>query len=354
MRAGRLLTGCCRESPLGSGRAQPWRREIASANSCSPWLETESSFGRPRSVARCRRRSESASISLPRSRRGRGRGPRVGDGSSWLHLSLRGRKAQAGRAGRTGLTPASDVVRFAARPRHGGREQSGARSRPAGASLDIGKQRSPLKRRLLCRLRRSHYTADAPSGAHPFNRDAPLSCCGVDADAPSMSGWRLSLPGPRQSASPRRPGSDRRQPRQPRPRAAQFARSSVDHATPSPRVRLRRYMHDPLSPLPVPPRSDVLARQGLAWGQSAQAPTAPLTRCARPTVGTVRRESSATHRRATWTRSRRSAREPSNGASRSASASAPSRTKSTPAAGRVIVQCVDEIDEMQRWLESRE
>ena len=63
--------------------------------SCSPWLETESSFGRPRSVARCRRRSESASISLPRSRRGRG--PRAGDGSSWLHLSLRGRKAEAGR-----------------------------------------------------------------------------------------------------------------------------------------------------------------------------------------------------------------------------------------------------------------
>ena len=25
-----------------------------------------------------------------------------------------------------------------------------------------------------------------------------------------------------------------------------------------------------------------------------------------------------------------------------------------PAAGRVIVQCVDEIDEMQRWLEGRE
>ena len=174
----------CRESPPGSGRAQPWRREIASANSCSPWLETESSFGRPRSVARCRRRCESASISLSRW----GRGPRAGDGSSWLDLSRRGRKAQAGRAGRSGLTPASDVVRFAARPRHGGREQSGARSRPAGASLDIGKQRSPLKRRLLwCRLRRSHYTAAAPSGVHPFNRDAPLSCCGVDADAPSMS-----------------------------------------------------------------------------------------------------------------------------------------------------------------------
>ena len=99
-----------------------------------------------------------------------------------------GRRRRDG-AGRTGLTPASDVVRFAARPRHGGREQSGARSRPAGASLDIGKQRSPLKRRLLCRLRRSHYTADAPSGVHPFNRDAPLSCCGVDADAPSMSVW---------------------------------------------------------------------------------------------------------------------------------------------------------------------
>ena len=48
-----------------------------------------------------------------------------------------------------------DVVRFAARPRHGGREQSGARSRPAGASFDNGKQRSPLKRRPLCRLRRS-------------------------------------------------------------------------------------------------------------------------------------------------------------------------------------------------------
>jgi len=26
----------------------------------------------------------------------------------------------------------------------------------------------------------------------------------------------------------------------------------------------------------------------------------------------------------------------------------------TPAAGRIIVQCVDDIDEMQRWLEGRE
>ena len=43
-----------------------------------------------------------------------------------------------GRAGRTGHTPISDAVRFAARPRHEGREQSGARSRPAGASLSTG------------------------------------------------------------------------------------------------------------------------------------------------------------------------------------------------------------------------
>ena len=28
--------------------------------------------------------------------------------------------------------------------------------------------------------------------------------------------------------------------------------------------------------------------------------------------------------------------------------------EASPNAGRVIVQCVDEIDEMQRWLEGRE
>ena len=33
---------------------------------------------------------------------------------------------------------------------------------------------------------------------------------------------------------------------------SQLAQTPVDHATPSPPVRLRRYAHDPLSPLPVP------------------------------------------------------------------------------------------------------
>ena len=77
------------------------------------------------------------------------------------------------------------------------------------------------------------------------------------------------------------------------------------------------------------PAGDVLsaALQGLTSPAPAKR-TPPLTRCARPTVGTVRRESSATHRRTTWTR--RPSREPSNGASTSAFASAPLRTKSPP------------------------
>ena len=33
---------------------------------------------------------------------------------------------------------------------------------------------------------------------------------------------------------------------------SQLAQTPVDHATPSPQVRLRRYVHDRLSPLPVP------------------------------------------------------------------------------------------------------
>ena len=77
-----------------------------------------------------------------------------------------------------------------------------------------------------------------------------------------------------------------------------------------------------------------------------------MTRCARPTVGTVRRESSATQletdmdpqiieraiMRCIDISVRLGALE----------------DEVPPAAGRVIVQCVDEIDEMQRWLEGRE
>ena len=130
--------------------------------------------------------------------------------------------------------------------------------------------------------------------------------------------------------TPRRPGSDRRQPRQLPAESGPNSPGALSTTPPrrpcsSPAIWTR-----PALSLPVPRLSAVLARQGLAWGQSAHALTAPLTRCARPTVGTVRRESSATHGRATWTRSRRSSREPSNGASTSASASAPSRTKSPP------------------------
>ena len=76
-------------------------------------------------------------------------------------------------------------------------------------------------------------------------------------------------------------------------------------------VRLRRYVHDPLSRLPVPRLSDGLAR---------------------PTDGTVRRESSATHRSTTWTR--RPSREPSSSASTSASASAALEDEVSPADGR--------------------
>ena len=148
-----------------------------------------------------------------------------------------------------------------------------------------------------------------------------------------------------------RPGSDRRQPRPPRPRAATTRadpRRSGHPVAPcsSPTIRTR----PALSP-PCPSLSDVLARQGLTSPTPARR-TPPLTRCARPTDRTVRRESSGTHRRTTWTR--RPSREPSNGASKSAPASAPSKTNYPPAAGRAIVQCVDEIDEMQRWLEGRE
>ena len=83
----------------------------------------------------------------------------------------------------------TDVVRFAARPRHGGREQSGARSRPAGASLDNGKRRSPLERRSLFRLRRSHSTVAAPRRVHRLGRNTPLSCSGVAANERTMTVW---------------------------------------------------------------------------------------------------------------------------------------------------------------------
>ena len=77
-----------------------------------------------------------------------------------------------------------------------------------------------------------------------------------------------------------------------------------------------------------------------------------MTRCARPTDGTVRRESFATHRRndldpQTIERAIKRCIEISVrlGAL---------EDEVPPAAGRFIVQCVDEIDEMQRWLEGRE
>ena len=148
------------------------------------------------------------------------------------------------------------------------------------------------------------------------------------------------------------PGSDRRQPRQTPAESRPNSRGLPSTTpSPSPQVRLRRYAHHPLSPLPVPVCQTCSRVKGGPPPTPAR-PTPPLTRCARPTVGTVRRESSATHGRTTWTR--RPSREPSSGASTSAPASPPSRTKYPPEAGRVIVQCVDEIDEMQRWLEGRE
>ena len=50
----------------------------------------------------------------------------------------------------------------------------------SGVALFRASGCSPLKRRPLCRLRRSHCTpAAASSGIHLFTRDAPLSCCGV-------------------------------------------------------------------------------------------------------------------------------------------------------------------------------
>ena len=105
------------------------------------------------------------------------RGARVDDVQGIGHHGFTSRsfggKAEAGGAGRTGLTPVTDVVRFAVRPRHGGREQSGARSRPAGASLDNGKRRSPLERRSLFRLRRSHSTVATPRRVHRFGRNYP-------------------------------------------------------------------------------------------------------------------------------------------------------------------------------------
>ena len=67
--------------------------------------------------------------------------------------------------------------------------RSSTRRAAARATPSFCLSECQVKRRPLCRLRRSHYTADAPSGVHPFNRDAPLSCCGVDADALSMSVW---------------------------------------------------------------------------------------------------------------------------------------------------------------------
>ena len=52
------------------------------------------------------------------------------------------------------------------------------------SSRDYGRRRSPSGGRPLCRLRRSHCTATAALRGVPlFSRDAPHSCCGVDAGA---------------------------------------------------------------------------------------------------------------------------------------------------------------------------
>ena len=125
------------------------------------------------------------------------RGARVDDVQGIGHHGFTSRsfggKAEAGGAGRTGLTPVTDVVRFAVRPRHGGREQSGARSRPAGASLDNGKRRSPLERRSLFRLRRSHSTVATPRRVHRFGRNYPTfmlrgGCQRADHDSLVVTG----------------------------------------------------------------------------------------------------------------------------------------------------------------------
>ena len=81
----------------------------------------------------------------------------------------------------------------------------------------------------------------------------------------------------------------------------QLAQIPVDHATPSPLfVSGDTYTTRSLPSLSHACRTGSRVKGWLGRhppGQSAQAPTPPLTRCARPTVRTVRRESSATHKR---------------------------------------------------------
>ena len=142
-------------------------------------------------------------------------------------------------------------------------------------------------------------------------------------------------------------GANRVNPGRERP---QLARVSVAP------VRLRRDVHHPLSPLPVPRLSAVIARQGLAW----PTPARPIGATADSALDPLR---APDHQDSTEKELRNSQENDMD----------PQITERAimrcidisvrlgaledgvpPAADRVIVQCVDEIDEMQRWLEGRE
>ena len=151
------MAAVCRESPLGSGRAQPWLPEVASVNLL---LAVAGDGVELRAAPVCGPVSTALGI-------GEYQFAAVAAGAwtscrGWVLMASPLASWEEGGGG-------TGPVRLDSHPRRmwcdlprvhgtGGREQSGARSQPAGASLDIGKQRSPIKRRLLCRLRRSHYT----------------------------------------------------------------------------------------------------------------------------------------------------------------------------------------------------
>ena len=94
----------CRESSPSSGRAQPSRREVASGNLL---LAVAGDGVELRTAPVCGPVSTVLRVGEDVSSR-RGRGPRAGYRSSRLLLSLRGGKAEAAGAGRTGLTSVTE------------------------------------------------------------------------------------------------------------------------------------------------------------------------------------------------------------------------------------------------------
>ena len=149
-------------------------------------------------------------------------------------------------------------------------------------------------------------------------------------------------------------GSDRRQPRQPWPQAAP-ARADLRRpcSPPAPRYTTRSL------PSLAHAMSDVLSRQGLAWptparpiGASADSALDPLRAPDRrdshgeraPQLTGDRHGPAAAHHRESQHAVHRHQRPPRRTRGRSPPRGRP----------RLIVQCVDEIDEMQRWLEGRE